>query len=78
VEKIDIGRVDPADLSITFKSRGTEKKKKISLVDYIASLLVPNKPPSLDHLVLHNFVTSQCVLPVSCIRNEKFLLKAKK
>ena len=78
VEKIDVDRVDAGDLSITFKSRGAEKKKKISLVDYIASLLVPNKPPSLDHLVLHNFVTSQCVLPVSCIRNENFLVNGKK
>lgn len=78
VEKIDVNRVDGGDLSITFKSKEAEKKKKISLVDYIASLLVPNKPPSMDHLVLHNFVTSQCVLPVSCIRNENFLLATKR
>jgi len=77
VEKIDCNRVDSSDLSITFRSRGAEKRKKISLVDYVASLLVPKKPPSLDHLVLHNFITSQCVLPVSCIRNENFLSQKK-
>ena len=73
VEKIDPERVDSSDLSISFRSRDTNKTRKISLVDYIACLLVPNKPPPLDHLVLHNFITSKCVLPVSCIRNEHFL-----
>jgi len=73
VEKLDPNRVDSSDLSITFRSRNSGKAKKISLVDYIACLLVPNKPPPLDHLVLHNFITSKCVLPVSCIRNENFL-----
>lgn len=72
-EKVNIDSIDSSDLSIKFRSsRGV---KKISLVDYIACLLIPDRPPSLDHLVLHNFVSRHCLLPVSCIRNKHFVTR---
>ena len=72
-DKFGATRIDPVDLSISFQKSNSKSKKKISTVDYVASLLLPEKKPPLDHLVLHNFVSKHCVIPISCIRNKNFL-----
>ena len=76
-DKFGATRIDPADLSISFQKSNSKAKKKISTVDYVASLLLPEKKPPLDHLVLHNFVSKHCVIPISCIRNRNFLAATK-
>ena len=72
-DKFGDERIDPIDLSIVFKQTKSQARKKISTVDYIASLLQPERAPPLDHLVLHNFIAKQCIIPISCIRNPHFL-----
>ena len=72
-DKFGATRIDPVDLSISFQKNNLKSKKKISTVDYVASLLLPEKKPPLDHLVLHNFVSKNCIIPISCIRNKNFL-----
>ena len=72
-DKFGEERIDPIDLSIVFARTKNRGRKKISTVDYIASLLNPDKAPPLDHIVLHNFITKHCIIPISCIRNPHFL-----
>ena len=72
-DKFGASRIDPVDLSISFQKKHPKVTKRISTVDYVASLLLSEKKPPLDHLVLHNFVSKHCIIPLSCIRNKNFL-----
>lgn len=76
LKKIQPERFDPADLSLCFaRKKLHQNRKKISVIDYIACLLEPQKTPSIDHLVLHGYISNLCVLPVSCLLNKHFLPK---
>ena len=71
--KLGSSKINPLDLTITFSSR--QKKggtKKLSVVDYVASLLAPTGRASRDQAVLHNYIARQCTIPQSCIRNKWF------
>jgi len=65
------------DLTLAFsQSRKQSKRsiKRISLVDYVCSLLEsrPTHAPALDHLVLHRFLCSKIKIPKVFIRNAHF------
>lgn len=66
--------INPIDLSFSFRLKNQAgAQKKISAVDYIANLLDPDTSARLDHRVLHNFISSRCVIPTCSILNSKFL-----
>jgi len=63
------------DLSLGFKqSRKPGKLKRISVVDYVSSLLDsrPYLPPSRDQLVLHRYLCVQCKIPKLFVKNHYF------
>jgi hypothetical protein len=61
------------DLTISFQSALTKKTKRISLVDYVLTLLDPeNKKPNQDLLVLHKYLESFCNIPSLFINNSYF------
>lgn len=71
LKKLNPETIDPADLSVSFKRKlQHQKEKKISMIDYIACLLEEDKKPAIDQIVLHNYVSKLCVLPLTCIRNK--------
>ena len=76
VRRFGTRRINPVDLTISFKHRHraeSSQKKNLSVVDYVSALLSPTRPASVDHRVLHNFISSQCVIPTSCIKNLSFV-----
>lgn len=71
---INVRRVSEADLSLSFISSETKfSSKKISLVDYIITLLTPNKFVQKDLQVVHNYITSLCVIPKIFVKNNNFV-----
>ena len=74
LERFGNDKIDPVDLTVSFRSRKVENaRKKISTVDYVAELLASRKRASVEHLVLHAYISKTCVIPQSCIKNEAFL-----
>jgi len=74
LERFGPNRIDPVDLTISFRSReGGKALKNISTVDYVADLLSSHGRASQENRVLHNYVSKTCVIPKSCIRNKAFL-----
>jgi hypothetical protein len=65
------GRINEHDLSVSFSLRNKiERTKKISLVDYVSSLLdSSNSRPTTDLKVMHNYVKKKCSLPQSAVTN---------
>ena len=69
------------DLTVAFRNRHLSTPKRVSLIDYIDFLLTPqqqtsafgnsNRPKQLHEFsVLHNFVSSHCILPDYMILNK--------
>lgn len=71
---INVKQVSEADLSLSFlSSKLSSSSKKISLVDYIMTLLVPNKTVNRDLQVVHNYIGSLCVIPKIFVKNNNFV-----
>ena len=67
------------DLTVAFKQwRESESKKRISLVDYVDTLLDarPLANSTKDFRVLHNYLASRCNIPKLFIRNPEFRTRA--
>jgi hypothetical protein len=74
LERFGPTKIDPVDLTISFRSRHKGKTlKNLSTVDYVADLLSSHGRASQENRVLHNYVSKTCVIPKSCIRNQAFL-----
>ena len=64
-----------SDLSMAFsRSSKPSTLKRVSVVDYVCSLLdsKPRYRPSLDHLVMHRFLSTRVKIPKLFIRNPHF------
>lgn len=73
---INVKQVSEADLSLSFLSsldNPNSRSKKISLVDYIMTLLSPGKSVNRDIQVVHNYIRSLCVIPKIFIKNDNFV-----
>ena len=58
------------DLTVPFKDK--KKKKLISIVDYVISLLMPNIIVSPPLIAMHRFIHKFCKIPQVFIRNKAF------
>ena len=58
------------DLTVPFKDK--KKKKLISIVDYVISLLSPNIIVSPPLIAMHRFIHKFCKIPQGFIRNKAF------
>ena len=59
------------DLTITFREK-QKKKKMISIVDYVISILSPKLIVSPPLIVMHRFIQKYCIIPRVFIRNKAF------
>ena len=67
----------PFDLSFAFaQRRATAKRKRVSVVDYVDSLLDESPAARADpmHKALHRYLKQRCKLPKMFIRNPHFVL----
>lgn len=72
IRVLPLNCVADADLTLTFKSR-KNKKKSISLVDYVHTLLTKDGAPvDSDLLVLHEYIRRRCKIPSMFQVNTKF------
>jgi len=61
------------DLTMKFTCKEKNKgEKRISLVDYVHSLLSPRAPVESEFQVLHQYLTSRCKIPSIFILNSAF------
>lgn len=61
--------MDPKDLTITLSARNSDQSRKISLVDYIATLQDRDLRPSSTMRMLHHYVSGQVRLPDILVDN---------
>jgi hypothetical protein len=72
---LGISKIDEHDLTVSFGSRTSARgePKKISLVDYVSSLLDSgNKKPGQELRVLHKYIGKFCALPKTAIDNRYY------
>ena len=69
---LDPKNLNPVDLTMQFNSK--EGLKKISVVDYVNSLLDahPKQRPSPSHIVIHNYIATHCKIPDIFLLNRHF------
>ena len=63
------------DLTIMFREKNKKKKKMISIVDYVISLLSPQLIVAPPLIAMHRFIRNFCQIPQVFIRNKAFFLK---
>ena len=61
------------DLSVAMVSKKSKRLLKISLVDYIDSLIDNTKIPSKDLLSFHFYMKKRVLIPESFIKNKKYV-----
>ena len=70
IKCLDKNVVRDQDLTVIFIDKKTGRKKLISIVDYIFTLLSEKAPSSLPISTLHKFIKSICHIPQTLIRNK--------
>ena len=70
IKCLDKNFVRDQDLTVIFIDKKTGRKKLISIVDYIFTLLSEKSPRSLPISTLHKFIKSICHIPQTLIRNK--------
>jgi len=73
---VSVSQIREQDLTVCFRPKKTVVRAiRISLVDYIASLLEPNPTSRPDQALfdLHRFIRTLCYIPKIFIKNKQFL-----
>jgi hypothetical protein len=70
IKCLDKNVVRDQDLTVIFIDKKTGRKKLISIVDYIFTLLSEKTPSSIPISTLHKFIKSICHIPQTLIRNK--------
>ena len=71
---IDLTLIREHDLTVCFTNLEGEKEKRLSLVDYICTILSPEEKPSASLIFLHHYIKKFCLIPAIFVKNSRFNL----